>query len=422
MYTGFLGASSGTADVVQSAQRMDANVIFWSFLQMEECTIKETLYQQYAPTCANIAAVAAKLPDALHIISVGGWDYGHPYPDSGCTAQQYADAFEAWACNCANTPGFPGISGIDMDWEGISDATPGPGFTNEWSPETVQYTAAIFNLIGDKGYKKVIIPPESYLDPADSTFTLTLDNSDRWHPDFPYHGRNLYAAFWQLIDPDLVMIQVYEGYCRTTCEAYSKSASDTFADWPKNYPKNPSNTNLIEPAGTDANGNELPERIDKVLHDLIKKYTGGFEIDFGQVLSTLSDDRVTGKQTLKIPGDRLIIGFGNQYTLSNYRGSPCWGGKCVDEYKNVWVRGKGVASTVCCGGTRGAVYWAAMHDAMITGGQNPEIDNWLENIKSGVEACDSQEMQDYCKKLDEMSIEYYCSEPARRLNPAMFIF
>jgi hypothetical protein len=64
-----------------------------------------------------------------------------------------------------------------------------------------------------------MVPPESYLDPSTSEFSLSLlHNYPEWEkevPDFTYHARNVYAyliAKFSLNTFDFVSVQLYEGY------------------------------------------------------------------------------------------------------------------------------------------------------------------------------------------------------------------
>ena len=66
-----------------------------------------------------------------------------------------------------------------------------------------------------------LVPPESYLDASTSDYDKSLTHSypEPWHPEFKYHGRNVYAyllAKYDLDTFDLVDIQLYESFSHAT--------------------------------------------------------------------------------------------------------------------------------------------------------------------------------------------------------------
>ena len=71
------------------------------------------------------------------------------------------------------------------------------------------------------GFLVTLVPPESYLDASTSDYDRSLTHSypEPWHPEFKYHGHNVYAyllAKYKLATFDLIDIQLYETYSHAT--------------------------------------------------------------------------------------------------------------------------------------------------------------------------------------------------------------
>ena len=73
----------------------------------------------------------------------------------------------------------------------------------------------------DDGFIVTLVPPESYFDVTTSSYdrSLTHPYPEPWHPEFLYHGRNVYTyllAKYSLEIFDLIDIQLYESYSHAT--------------------------------------------------------------------------------------------------------------------------------------------------------------------------------------------------------------
>lgn len=75
------------------------------------------------------------------------------------------------------------------------------------------------------GYIVGMAPPQSYLDPSSFHFSRFLNHTyagRKWHGDFSYAGRNVYAYLLAVYGDafDMVSVQLYESYSRAAYAIY----------------------------------------------------------------------------------------------------------------------------------------------------------------------------------------------------------
>ena len=100
--------------------------------------------------------------------------------------------------------------------------------TNTSHTQWNTFTQACLDVMGEMsvaahkdGFLVTLVPPESYLDASTSDYDRSLTHSypEPWHPEFKYHGHNVYAyllAKYKLATFDLIDIQLYESYSHAT--------------------------------------------------------------------------------------------------------------------------------------------------------------------------------------------------------------
>lgn len=181
------------------------------------------------PTCmASVASEIDKLGlETAHLISIGGWDA--PHPDASFSGMEYFDAFAAW--NEALPRPF---DGFDWDLEG-NDNVDSP--YNTFTSTTLNQMVDMSTAAKAEGYVVTLVPAQSYLDVSTSEFNLSLLNAYAdWHPEFSYHGLNVYGYVLAAAPAntfDLVTIQLYESWSRTdqALLQLGLSAEEYLEDW-----------------------------------------------------------------------------------------------------------------------------------------------------------------------------------------------
>ena len=141
----------------------------------------------------------------LHLVSFGGWN--GPHLDPNLTAQEW---YAGWNQSNASTI----FHGIDWDLEG-NDDTSSPN--NVFTIECLDKMGEISQLMKNDGYIVSIAPPQSYLNFNHTNFSryvnLTVPHR-RWHAEFEYFGKNVYAHLLAKYGSsiDLISVQLYETY------------------------------------------------------------------------------------------------------------------------------------------------------------------------------------------------------------------
>jgi len=114
---------------------------------------------------------------------------------------------------------FEGYDGIDWDLEG-NDAPSSPW--NTFSPECMRLVGEMSQGLKAHGFLVSLVPPQSYLDVTSPLYDRSLLHSySGFHPDFAYHGANVYALWLSKYGMtgkrqtfDFVDVQLYEGFSR----------------------------------------------------------------------------------------------------------------------------------------------------------------------------------------------------------------
>lgn len=235
--------------------RRGCNVLIWFSV-----SLKNGSFIEGGPNRSCVLEVQREV-DAVHMISIGGWDA--PHPEGNGT--EWWSAFEAW------NEGL--YDGIDWDLEGNDDL--GSPY-NTMSFETLRLVNDMSVAARKAGAIVSIVPPQSYLDTSETTFSYSLENTySDFVPEFTYRGRNTYAPLVAWFDYDFVDVQLYESWSRT-----GQALEQTGAD-PAHY---------------------LLDLVRSLTHDY---FVGGFPPELGLGNETLN---------LSIPLDKLVLGFS--------RGSP----------------------------------------------------------------------------------------------------
>ncbi len=265
------GCTDDGAEVLAEA-RAGVNVVVWFAVNLGATADGATPRVEYGINSTCVALVAKTLRDeglkTAHLISIGGWDA--PHPNTNWNGSAWWDAWRTWnAGDGVSRPalGWYGFDGFDWDLEG--NDTP----SSPWN----HFTVACMDLVGEMsqaakraGYVVTMVPPESYLDPTEQRFDLSLRHAydDGWQPDFLYHGRNCYAYLLAKFGEetfDLIDVQLYESWAH--------------ADF------------AIVHQGSDPA---------KYLLEWATAIVAGWEIDFAPLLP---------KQTVRVNASRLVVGF-----------------------------------------------------------------------------------------------------------------
>lgn len=255
---------SQTLAVVESG----LNVVMWFALNLakDATTGRPVIKEGPDPQCvADVrAAIEAKNLPTAHLISIGGWDA--PHPDTSFTGEEWFKVWHEW--NMALPRPF---QGFDWDLEG-NDKQSSP--YNEIPPEVLHIVVDMSAAAKKAGYIVTMVPPQSYFDSSTSDFNLSLLNAyPDFHPNFHYRGLNCYAYMYAAAPPntfDLVTVQLYESWSRA-------------------------DQALLQQGRPPA----------EVLEQLAKSYINGWEVDFGKNPQL----RVSGRHFIKVPADKLVIGF-----------------------------------------------------------------------------------------------------------------
>jgi hypothetical protein len=246
------------------------NVVVWFAVNLVSSDGVASIVGGPDPDC--MASVASEIDhlglETVHLISIGGWDA--PHPDSSFSGQEYFDAFSSW--NQALPRSF---DGFDWDLEGNDDVE---SPWNMFSATTLNQMVDMSLAAKTDGYIVTLVPAQSYLDVSSSEFSLSLLNAyDDWHPEFAYHGFNVYAYLIAVCPSgtfDLVTIQLYESWSR---------ADQVILN----------------------GGNQSAQNTQAYLREWWADLAAGWEVDFGSGV----DLRVNGVVSIVVPPSQLIVGL-----------------------------------------------------------------------------------------------------------------
>jgi hypothetical protein len=225
-----------------SEARAGVNVLIWSFISdlAIDNNGKPQIHFDLDPDC--IAQVAQTLREerlqTTHLVSIGGWNA--PHPNTTLTGGEWWNLWTTWNRDFIARPriNFSGFDGIDWDLEGNN------AVASEWN----HFTQPCLDLMGtmsatahQEGFLVTLVPPESYFDVMTSDYDRALNHSypEPWHPEFQYHGHNVYTyllAKYTLDIFDLVDIQLYESYSHATyyINQRGQSPSHYLVEWVTN--------------------------------------------------------------------------------------------------------------------------------------------------------------------------------------------
>ena len=192
------------------------------------------------------------------------------------TAEQYFKEWLNFNKKITNEENdFYGFDGIDWDIEGHDNMN---SSINHFTYKELEIMGEFSKLLKNEGYIVSMAPPESYLDPTTSEFSLSLlHNYPEWEkefPDFTYHGRNAYAyliAKYSLDIFDFVSLQLYEGNTHTLYKYEREKKS-----------------------------------FGEIIDELVGNLTNGYFVDFSKDINS-----GLGNKIIKIPEDKIVIGLAN---------------------------------------------------------------------------------------------------------------
>ena len=202
------GACNATQTL--TAVRSGVNVVIWFATNLASVQGEPTITggPDYACVAAVAAQIAAENLETAHLISIGGWDA--PHPKTTWDGATWFATWDAW------NRGLPRpFDGVDWDLEGNDAAN---ATSNHFTPACVDLVVATSEAAKAAGYVVSMVPPQSYFDVTTSAFNLSLRNAyPDFHPDFRYHGMNVYASMFSKAAPgtfDIVIVQLYESWSR----------------------------------------------------------------------------------------------------------------------------------------------------------------------------------------------------------------
>ncbi|GAB5371468.1 hypothetical protein AAMO2058_001582400 [Amorphochlora amoebiformis] len=225
-----------------------------------------------------VAQVARELEDkkldVIHLMSIGGWN--SPHPDPTLNGKTWFQEWHKWNKEVVanESLGFRGFDGLDWDLEGNDDHD---SPYNTMTQETLEIMAVMSVEAKKHGYMVGMAPAQSYLNCDTSEFSLSLTNgpAEKWHQDFMYHGRNVYAyllARCGVETFDFVTLQLYEGWSSANYHLSQKK------EVPSNY-----------------------------LRKLIRDMNKGWDVNFPGL----------GTKRISVPPERLVIGLANGWANSD---------------------------------------------------------------------------------------------------------
>mmetsp|Transcript_12864 Transcript_12864/g.19535 ORF Transcript_12864/g.19535 Transcript_12864/m.19535 type:complete len:422 (+) Transcript_12864:18-1283(+) len=231
-----VGYTTSKADTLASLEKVTeaiqngVNVVIWSFIHLTTTTTTTKTTKttkpviQGGPNLTNLETYIQKLhqmgyEDTIHLAAFGGWN--GPHLDTTFSPE---DMYQAWVEYNTNNKVF---DGFDWDLEGQDDVN---GPNNVFTLEVLQAMGEMSRLAKLDGCLVSMAPAQSYLDMSTCNFSrrvnLTPHEPD-WHPEFPYHGANVYAyllAKWGAY-MDFICVQFYEGYSHANYQITRRNAA-----------------------------------------------------------------------------------------------------------------------------------------------------------------------------------------------------
>ena len=261
------------------------NVIIWFSVDMasNENNTKPTFKR--GPNYTNVGKMIKRFKDnnysVVNLLSIGGWN--SPHVNTNFTAEEYFQEWLNFNEKITNKEyDFYGFDGIDWDIEGNDDMKSN---INYFTYKELEIMGGFSKLLKKEGYIVSMAPPESYLDPTTSEFSLSLlHNYPEWEkefPDFTYHARNVYAyliAKYSIDTFDFVSLQLYEG-----------------------------NTHVLYKYEREK------KSFGEIIDELVANLTKGYNVDF-------SKDKNSGldKTLIKVPEDKIVIGLANGWANGKF--------------------------------------------------------------------------------------------------------
>jgi len=258
------------------------------------------------------------------MISVGGWDA--PHPVNGAPAAFYSQ-WKAWNDGVLAQYGFQ-FDGIDWDMEGNDDAQ---SPWNSFALDTLRIIGEFSQAAKADGYLVTLVPCESYFDVTTPLFDRSVTHAyPEWHPEFLYHGHNIYAYLFSRYGGggtfDAVTIQLYESY-----------------------------------AHADYNISVLQQRPAEYLVAWARSLYAGWTVDF-------ASDSSLGwpAQRVSLAPTQLVVGLANGWA----------GGGGVPKSVLIMPQEVGVAWAALgetAEGFRGATFWCLASEGTVPGGQSAPL-------------------------------------------------
>ena len=272
-------ASWGECDEkIFEAVQNGLNVIIWFSVDMSASEDNKKPVFKRGPNYEDVAKMIKRFKDnnysVINLMSIGGWN--SPHVNTNFTAEEYFEEWVKFNEKISNKLyDFYGFDGIDWDIEGHDNME---SSINHFTYKELDIMGEFSQLLKKEGYIVSMAPPESYLDPTTSEFSLSLlHNYPEWEKEFPnftYHGRNVYAyliAKYSLNTFDFISLQLYEGYTHTLYKY-----------------------------------NREKKSFGEILNDLVERLTKGYYVDFDKDKNSGLD-----KEFIKIPEDKIVIGLAN---------------------------------------------------------------------------------------------------------------
>ena len=304
------------------------NVIIWFSVDMAANENNSGPSFKGGPDYSCVSNMIKKFKDndytVINLISIGGWN--SPHLNTDYSAEEYFKEWLKFNDKIANKENeFFGFDGIDWDIEGNDNKE---STNNYFTYKELDIMGEFSQLLKKEGYIVSMAPPESYLDPTTSEFSLSLlHNYPEWEkefPDFAYHGKNAYAyliAKFSINTFDFVSIQLYEGYAHSL------------------YKYERENKTLGE-----------------IMDELIGNLTKGYIVDF-------SKDENSGleKKLIKLSEEKIVIGLANGWASGKFLFIDKEG--IVNGYNYLKEKNKDI---------RGFMFWNIFDEGKIPQSQNTD--------------------------------------------------
>ena len=261
------------------------NIIIWFSIDLSENPETKECEIQRGLDYKKVALMTKKFKDnnykIINLISIGGWNSKHI--SEKFTAEEYYETFIKFNEKISDpSVDFYGFDGIDWDIEGHDDFS---NSINKFTFKELDLMGQLSVLLKKNNYIVSMAPAESYLDPFNEEFSLSLlFNHKEWEnevPKFNYHGRNVYAYLikkFGIETFDFISFQFYEGY---THALYKFQREKKF--------------------------------FGDILMEFLSKVKNGFYVDFSMV-----KESGFGREKIIIPEDKIVIGLANGWANERF--------------------------------------------------------------------------------------------------------